>query len=197
MTAPALINEIVEAADHIELSRLIGKYAHLDLLCLDEVGYIQLDTRGAELLFQIITAREERASIACSSNAPFSEWGQTFTDARLAAARQTRAKSTCYSQGTSGVRRWPVADRHYAYASAAQGCRLAKTDTADERPGRFGHAFVRRTAPCHAPPTPGRTGKPRDGLSARHRGGQKATASLWRYAMTGVPPGPCAGTFTE
>ena len=92
MTAPALINEIVEAADHIELSRLIGKYARLDLLCLDEVGYIQLDTHGAELLFQIITAREERASIACSSNAPFSEWGQTFTDARLAAARQTRGQ---------------------------------------------------------------------------------------------------------
>ena len=42
--------------------------------------------RGAELLFQIITAREERASIACASNAPFSEWGNTFTDPRLAAA---------------------------------------------------------------------------------------------------------------
>jgi len=40
----------------------------------------------AELLFQIITAREERASIACASNAPFSERGQTFTDPRLAAA---------------------------------------------------------------------------------------------------------------
>ena len=45
-----------------------------------------MDPRGAELLFQIITAREERASIAVASNAPFSEWGATFTDARLAAA---------------------------------------------------------------------------------------------------------------
>jgi DNA replication protein DnaC len=34
----------------------------------------------------VITAREERASIACASNAPFSEWGNTFTDPRLAAA---------------------------------------------------------------------------------------------------------------
>ena len=41
---------------------------------------------SAELLFQIITAREERASIACASSAPFSEWGKTFTDPRLAAA---------------------------------------------------------------------------------------------------------------
>lgn len=45
----------------------------------------KLETHGAELLFQI-TAREERASIACASNAPFSEWGQTFTDPRLCAA---------------------------------------------------------------------------------------------------------------
>ena len=47
MTAAALINELVEAADNKELSRLVGKYARLDLLCLDEVGYIQLDTRLA------------------------------------------------------------------------------------------------------------------------------------------------------
>ena len=53
---------------------------------LDEVGYVHLDPRGAELLFQIITEREEKASIACASNAPFSEWGATFTDPRLAAA---------------------------------------------------------------------------------------------------------------
>ncbi len=86
VTTAALVNELVEAADTNALSRLIARYARLDLLCLDEVGYVSLDPRGAELLFQIITAREERASIACASNAPFSEWGATFTDPRLAAA---------------------------------------------------------------------------------------------------------------
>jgi hypothetical protein len=55
-------------------------------LCLEELGYVHLDPRGAELLFQIITEREEKASIARASNAPFSEWGPTFTDPRLAAA---------------------------------------------------------------------------------------------------------------
>ena len=86
VTTAALVNELAEAADDKQLSRVVGRYARLDLLCLDEVGYVTLDPRGAELLFQIITAREERASIACASNAPFSEWGTTFTDARLAAA---------------------------------------------------------------------------------------------------------------
>ena len=86
VTTAALVNELAEAADGKQLSRVIGRYSRIDLLCLDEVGYIHLDPRGAELLFQIITAREERASIACASNAPFSEWGATFTDPRLAAA---------------------------------------------------------------------------------------------------------------
>ena len=86
VTTAALVNELVEAADDKQLSRVVNRYARLDLLCLDEVGYVHLDPRGAELLFQIITAREEKASIACASNAPFSEWGQTFTDPRLAAA---------------------------------------------------------------------------------------------------------------
>ncbi len=85
-TTAALTNELAEAADEQRLSRLVARYAALDLLVLDEVGYVRLDARGAELLFQIITAREERASIACASNAPFSEWGATFTDPRLAAA---------------------------------------------------------------------------------------------------------------
>ena len=85
-TTAALVNELVEAADDKQLSRVLGRYARLDLLCLDELGYVHLDPRGAELLFQIITEREERASIACASNAPFSEWGATFTDPRLATA---------------------------------------------------------------------------------------------------------------
>jgi DNA replication protein DnaC len=85
-TAAALVNELVEAADDRMLSRVVGRYGRLELLCLDELGYLELDRRGAELLFQVITEREERAAIAVASNAPFSEWGRTFTDPRLAAA---------------------------------------------------------------------------------------------------------------
>ena len=47
---------------------------------------VQLDGRGAELLFQIVTEREEKASIATASNLPFSEWGQIIPDPRLVAA---------------------------------------------------------------------------------------------------------------
>ncbi len=106
ITTAALVNELIEAADDKELSRVVGRYARLDLLCLDELGYVHLDPRGAELLFQIITAREERASIACASNAPFSEWGATFTDPRLAAAVVDRLTFNAHiiQTGTSSYR---------------------------------------------------------------------------------------------
>ena len=86
ITAAQLVNELVEAADERKLSRIVNRYGRLDLLCLDELGYVQLDTRGAELLFQILTEREEKASIATASNLPFSEWGKIITDPRLVAA---------------------------------------------------------------------------------------------------------------
>jgi DNA replication protein len=55
-------------------------------LCEQQLGYVKIDPRGAELLFQIITEREERASIAIATNLPFSEWGTVFPDPRLVAA---------------------------------------------------------------------------------------------------------------
>ncbi len=58
----------------------------MDLLCIDELGYMELDRRGAELLFQVLTEREEKNSVAIASNESFSGWTKTFTDPRLCAA---------------------------------------------------------------------------------------------------------------
>ncbi len=85
-TAAQLVNELAEAADERRLSRIVARYGRLDLLCLDELGYVQLDGRGSELLFQILTEREERASVAVATNLPFSEWGTVIPDPRLVAA---------------------------------------------------------------------------------------------------------------
>jgi len=86
VTCAQLVNELAEAADDRVLSKVVGRYGRLDLLLVDELGYVSVDPKGAELLFQVLTEREERASVAVASNHPFSEWGQTFTDPRLAAA---------------------------------------------------------------------------------------------------------------
>jgi len=85
-TCANLVNEIAEAADERKLSRIVARYSRLDLLLLDEWGYVTIDPKGSELLFQVITDRDERASIAIASNLPFSQWGQIITDPRLVAA---------------------------------------------------------------------------------------------------------------
>src|SRR5680860_763864 len=54
------IAELVEAADDRVLAKTIARYGRLDLICLDELGYLHLDPRGAELLFQVLTERDER-----------------------------------------------------------------------------------------------------------------------------------------
>jgi DNA replication protein DnaC len=84
--ASKLANELAEAADDRQLTKTIARYGRADLLCIDELGYMELDRRGAELLFQVLTEREETASVAIASNESFSGWTKTFTDPRLCAA---------------------------------------------------------------------------------------------------------------
>ncbi|MFB7646001.1 IS21-like element helper ATPase IstB [Streptomyces sp. NPDC056084] len=84
--ATKLVNELVEAADDKQLTKTIARYGRVDLLCIDELGYMELDRRGAELLFQVLTEREEKNSVAIASNESFSGWTKTFTDPRLCVA---------------------------------------------------------------------------------------------------------------
>jgi DNA replication protein DnaC len=67
-------------------AKLVNELGRVDLLCIDELGYMGLDRRGAELLFQVLTEREEKNSVAIASNEAFSGWTKTFTDPRLCAA---------------------------------------------------------------------------------------------------------------
>jgi DNA replication protein DnaC len=67
---------------HDELRRL-GRYP---LLVIDEVGYIPFEAEAANLFFQLISARYERASVIVTSNKPFGRWGEVFGDATVAAA---------------------------------------------------------------------------------------------------------------
>jgi len=88
VTAARLVNELAEAADERVFARTVARHGRLDLLCLDELGNVHLDPRGAELLFQVITERDERASIAGASKLPV-EWTSNFPDGRLATASST------------------------------------------------------------------------------------------------------------
>jgi DNA replication protein DnaC len=81
-----LATKLVKAADEKQLNKTITRYGRVDLLCIDELGYMELDRHGAELLFQVLTEREEKNSVAIASNESFGGWTKTFTDPRLCAA---------------------------------------------------------------------------------------------------------------
>jgi len=85
-TAAALINEMVEAKHQLQLGRALARWAHYDLIALDEVGYVPLAEVGAEFLFQIIAERAEKATVIVTTNLPFSEWTQVIPNARLCKA---------------------------------------------------------------------------------------------------------------
>jgi DNA replication protein DnaC len=94
-TTAALVNELAEAEAGKHLTSTLARYTKVDLLCLDEFGYLNLDKKGAKLLFQIFTEREERKATAVASNAPFGEWNKTFTDPRLCTAVADRLTFKC------------------------------------------------------------------------------------------------------
>jgi DNA replication protein DnaC len=85
-TAAALVNELVEAKHAMQLARVLARYARYDLIAIDEVGYVPLADVGAELIFQIIADRAERAALILTTNLPFSEWTQVIPNARLCKA---------------------------------------------------------------------------------------------------------------
>jgi len=82
-TAAALINELVEARHQSQLGRALGRWARYDLIAIDEVGYVPLAEVGAELLFQVVAERAEKAAVIVTTNLPFSEWTQVIPNARL------------------------------------------------------------------------------------------------------------------
>ncbi|WP_079529953.1 IS21-like element helper ATPase IstB [Halobacillus hunanensis] len=63
-----------------------NRFKKVDLIILDEMGYIPFSKEGAELLFQLITDWYEQKSIIITSNLEFSQWNRIFVDSRLTAA---------------------------------------------------------------------------------------------------------------
>ena len=85
-TATGLVNELVEAQHHNQLGRALSRWARYDLIAIDELGYVPLGELGAELLFQVISDRAEKGAVIITTNLPFSEWTQVFSNARLCKA---------------------------------------------------------------------------------------------------------------
>jgi DNA replication protein DnaC len=82
-----MINTLTTAQINGTLEKKLRQYTNPQLLLLDELGYLPIDKRGADLLFQVVAARYECGSIVVSTNRAFRDWGAIFdVDNTLATA---------------------------------------------------------------------------------------------------------------
>jgi DNA replication protein DnaC len=79
-TAVDIINLLAAAQSAGCLKREIGRYLKPDLLIIDELGFLPIDKLGADLLFQVISQRYERAPIIITTNRPYKRWSQIFNN---------------------------------------------------------------------------------------------------------------------
>ena len=89
-TAAQLVNELTEAKNKSELNRVTNRWTRYELIVIDEMAYVAMPEAAAELLFQIIAGRAERAAVIVTTNLPFSEWTTMFPNARLCKAMLDR-----------------------------------------------------------------------------------------------------------
>ncbi len=89
-TAAEMVNELIEAKNKSELSRVTRRWTRYELIVIDEMAYVAMPEAAAELLFQIIAGRAERAAVIVTTNLPFSEWTTMFPNARLCKAMLDR-----------------------------------------------------------------------------------------------------------
>ena len=85
-TAAGLVNELLQAQDEHRLNRLISATLKLDLVVLDELGFIPFSANGAQALFTFCSELYERVAMIVTTNLKFADWVQIFGDERLTAA---------------------------------------------------------------------------------------------------------------
>jgi DNA replication protein DnaC len=91
-----LITALMEAREDHQLMRMRGRLSKLDLLVLDELGYVPASKVGAELLFDIISTAYERTSIIVTTNLPFENWTEVLGSERLTGAVLDRLTHRCH-----------------------------------------------------------------------------------------------------
>ena len=85
--AAGLVNDLIKAQQEYQLSRVMAQLGKLELLVLDELGFIPFTQTGAQLLFQVCSALYERVAVIITTNLRFAEWSTIMGgDERMSAA---------------------------------------------------------------------------------------------------------------
>ena len=97
-----LLTQLLEAREERVLGRLRSQLARLDLLVLDEFGYVPASQVGAELLFDVISTSYERTGVIVTTNLPFERWTEVLGNERLVAATLDRLTHRCHLLEATG-----------------------------------------------------------------------------------------------
>jgi DNA replication protein DnaC len=97
-----LVTQLLEAREERQLTRARAQLAKLDLLILDELGYVPASKVGAELLFDVISTSYERTSLIVTTNLPFEQWTEVLDNERLTGATLDRLTHRCHIIETGG-----------------------------------------------------------------------------------------------
>lgn len=111
-SAAALINNLHQAQQNHTFTNVLKRYLRVDLLVIDELGYLAVDKIGAELLFQVLAGRYEKASTIITTNRAYRDWDKTFAnDNAMTSAVLDRVIHHCETiiiKGPSGRGRQPL-----------------------------------------------------------------------------------------
>jgi DNA replication protein DnaC len=97
-----LITHLIEAREERQLARMKSQLAKLDLLVLDELGYVPTSKLGAELLFDVVSTAYERTSLIVTTNLPFENWTEVLGSERLTGATLDRLTHRCHILEATG-----------------------------------------------------------------------------------------------
>jgi len=128
-----LVTLLIEARDERALLGLKGRLGKLDLLVLDESGYVPASKVGAELLFDVISSAYERTSLIVTTNLPFESWTEVLGSERLTGATRIASPTAARSSRRSAS---PTAARSSRRRERAITCAMPKPGSRSRRPPR-------------------------------------------------------------
>jgi DNA replication protein DnaC len=101
--ADDLVRELTEAKSEHEVGRLMKRLDRVDVLIVDELGFVPFDRVGAELLFNLLVQRYQRRATIITTNLAFSDWVKVFGDERMTAALLDRLADRAHVLTTVGA----------------------------------------------------------------------------------------------